>query len=154
MLFVAFRIGNDQYGIDAASVVELLPLVNVKQLPQAPRGIAGLLDYHGALLPAIDLSLLAVDRPSRRVMSTRVAVVQYTPADGQQVLLALILESAVQTVRRDAADFAPSGVDIPEAPYLGGVARHDGGVLQEIEVARLIPDDLRRRLVPATGGAA
>jgi hypothetical protein len=34
------------------------------------------------------------------------------------------------------------------------VARHDGGVLQEIEVARLIPDDLRRRLVPATGGAA
>jgi chemotaxis-related protein WspB len=150
MLLITFRLGTDRYGIDSSAVLELLPLVNLKQLPHSPPGVAGILDYHGTFIPAIDLSLLATGQPAPRVMSTRIAVVAYEPDNGsERVMLAVVLEAAVSTLRREQSDFAPSGVHISEAPYLGGMTRDDGGSVQQIDVRRLIPEDLRQRLVPS-----
>jgi chemotaxis-related protein WspB len=42
MLFLVFQLGTDRYAIEAAQVVEVLPLVNAKHIPRAPRGVAGL----------------------------------------------------------------------------------------------------------------
>ena len=38
MLFLLFQLGNDRYALDASRVVEVLPLVELKHLPLAPRG--------------------------------------------------------------------------------------------------------------------
>lgn len=142
MLLLTFRIGSDRYAIDAENIVELIPLVILKEVPQAPRGVAGLLDYHGAVIPAVDLSEIATGRPARRVMSTRIAVVRYS-----EVLLGVIVEDAVKTMRRDEAAFTHAGVEMPEAPYLGGVMRSNDGVIQEIDVRQLISDEVRQRLL-------
>jgi CheW-like domain len=37
MLFLVFQLGTDRYAIEAAQVVEVLPLVNAKHIPRAPR---------------------------------------------------------------------------------------------------------------------
>jgi chemotaxis-related protein WspB len=50
MLFLVFKLGTDRYAIEAAQVVEVLPLVGAKHIPGAPAGVAGILDYHGALV--------------------------------------------------------------------------------------------------------
>ena len=63
MLFLVFQIGKDRYAIEASQVVEVLPLVNVKHVPQAVVGVAGIFDYHGAPVPLIDLAELALGMP-------------------------------------------------------------------------------------------
>ena len=77
MLFLVFQLGKDRYAIEAHQVIEVLPLVNVKQIPQAPAGVAGVFDYHGTSVPLIDLAELALGKPSRRWMSTRIILVKY-----------------------------------------------------------------------------
>ena len=64
MLFLLFQMGEDRYAIEATQVLEVLPLVNFKRIPGAPSSMAGVFNYHGTPVPLIDLSELALGRPS------------------------------------------------------------------------------------------
>jgi chemotaxis-related protein WspB len=94
-------------------------------------------------VPVIDLSELALCRPARRHMSTRIIIVRYPDGDGTQHRLGLIAEKATETVRRDPADFTDSGVSNNGAPYLGRVASDANGLVQWIEVDKLLPAAVR-----------
>jgi len=139
MLFLQFQLGKDRYVLDSSQVAEVLPLLGIKQIPQAPVGVVGAFNYRGGPVPVIDLSELALGRPARLHMSTRIIIVRHPDRDGTQHLLGLIAEKATQTLRRDPADFADSGVSNGDAPYLGPVATDSGGLVQWIEVTKLLP---------------
>ena len=98
MLFLLFQLGQDRYALDAGQVTEVLPLVEIKQVPQAPPGVAGVFDFRGAPVPVIDLSQLALGRPAQRRLSTRLIVVHHRDEGGEQRLLGLIAEMATETV--------------------------------------------------------
>ncbi len=36
MLFLLFQLGKDRYVLEAARVIEVLPLMDLKQIPEAP----------------------------------------------------------------------------------------------------------------------
>ena len=143
MLFLYFQLGEDRYALDCSQVIEVVPLLGIKQIPQAPAAVAGAFNYRGKPVPVIDLSQLALGRPARRHMSTRIVVVIYPDADGTQHLLGLIAEKATKTVRRDPTDFTDPGVNNDDAPYLGLVASDPEGLLQWIEVKKLLPASVR-----------
>ena len=147
MLFLLFRLGADRYALEAGVVAEILPFVGIKQIPQAPPGVAGVLDYRGTPVPVIDLSHLTLGRPASARLSTRIVIVDY-PAGlaGRTRPLGLIAEHATETLRREPTDFVPSGVDVVAAPYLGGVATDPGGLVQRIDLGKLLPNHLRDRL--------
>jgi chemotaxis-related protein WspB len=141
MLFLLFRLGQNRYALDALQIAGVLPLVDFKPIPQAPPGIAGIFNYHGAPVPAIDLSLLTLGRPAQPRLSTRVILVNYPdPGLGhERHLLGLIAEGATEILRREAADFTTSGVTNPAAPYLGLVTTHAHELVQWVHVERLLP---------------
>ena len=82
MLFLLFQLGNDRYALEANRVVEIVPLLSLKAIPQAPKGVAGLLVYRGRAIPALDLCDLTFGRPARERMSTRIIIVNYSEATG------------------------------------------------------------------------
>jgi chemotaxis-related protein WspB len=145
MLFFLFRLGEDRYALDALQIAEILPLVSVKRIPLAPTGVAGIIDYHGAPVPLIDLSQLALGRPARQRLGTRIILVNYPDQEGATHLLGLLAERATETMRRDPADFV-SGVGNDAAPYLGPVAADAHGLVQWIQVDKLLPRSVRDRL--------
>jgi len=146
MLFILFQLGRDCYARDASQVVEVLPLVQVKKIPRAPAGVAGVFTYRGAPVPVIDLSELALGRPAHARLSTRLLLVHYPDATGTKRLLGLIAEKATETMRREAGDFVASGVKSDGAPYLGPVAHDARGLIQWVEVDKLLPASVREVL--------
>jgi chemotaxis-related protein WspB len=139
VLFLTFQLGDDLCALEAGRIVEVLPLVHLKPLPHAHAGVAGLLNYRGRPVVALDLSAMVLDRASSRRMSTRIAVVRWAPAGRSEALLGLILERASGVVARAASDFADTGYRHAEARYLGPVATlEDGRLLQRIEPQHLI----------------
>jgi len=98
------------------------------------------------------LSVLMIGRPSVPRLSTRIVVVQYSDDSGHSRQLGLIAEKATQTVRRDAAEFVDSGVSCRDAAYLGPVASDPGGMLQRIDVSRLLPPSIRDSLFQTRSG--
>lgn len=149
MLLLLFRLGDDRYAVDARQVVEVLPLVAVKQIPQAPAAVVGVFNYHGDSVPLIDLSQLALGRRSRPRLSTRIILVRHPDRCGRPQLLGLLAEQVTETMRCSASDFGESGVSVPAAPYLGPVTADGKGLVQWIEVDQLLPDDIRDLLFQA-----
>jgi chemotaxis-related protein WspB len=146
MLFLLFHLGSDRYAIDARQVVEVLPLVEVKQIPHAPAGMAGIFNYHGDPVPLMDLAELALGRSSRMWMSTRILLVKYALEPGEMRLLGLLAERATETLRRTEEDFTDPGVAVPEASYLGQVTTDAIGIIQKIEIRHLFHDHIRNHL--------
>jgi chemotaxis-related protein WspB len=143
VLFLLFELGKDRYALDVRQIAEVLPLVAITHIPQAPRAVAGVFNYRGAPVPVIDLSELTLGRPAERRLSTRLVLVHYPDAGGGTRLLGLIAERATQTIRRETTDFVASGVTSEGAPYLGPVASDARGLLQWIDVRALLPPAVR-----------
>lgn len=152
MIFLLLKIGAERYAIETARVVEVLPCVKLKAVPHTVPGVAGVLDYHGAPVPVVDLSAMALgpEQRSRDSLSTRLVVVRYTAAgldDGRQPrLLGLLAEMATETVRFKEGDFQQPGVSAPGAPYLGPVANHPRGLVQRVEIEQLLSPEVRGTL--------
>lgn len=136
-----FHIGADRYGLPLREVVRVLPLVELKQLPLAPDAVAGLLDFHGRPVPVIDLCRMSGLPASAEHVDTRIVVVDYHAPDGAQHLLGLLAERVLGVREVTGSALADSGVQA--APFLGQVAGDAAGIVQLVELARLLPATLR-----------
>ena len=146
MLFVLFQLGNDRYALEAARLLEVLPLVRLKRIPQAPRGIAGAFNYRGTPTPAVDLCDLALGRPAELRLSTRLLVVRYGAGSDERAL-GLIAERTTETMRRAPEDFVPAGVTAPAARYLGPIVTDArGSLIQRVDVDALLNAEVRAAL--------
>lgn len=150
MLFLLFQLGKDRYALEASHVVEVAPLLALKRLPQAPPGIAGIFNYRGQPVPAVDLCQVATGHPATERLSTRIIIVKCGGEGATEHLLGLIAENATDMLRKDAGDFVDPGVKVAAAPYLGPVLMDRNGPIQWIHEERLLPPDVRELLFPRT----
>jgi chemotaxis-related protein WspB len=146
MLFLLFQLGKDRYALEASRVVEVVPLLEMKQLPQAPKGVAGIFNYRGRPVPAVDLSALNLGQPARERFSTRIIIVNYPDARGTNHLLGLIAENATDVLRKEAKDFVDSGVKLEQAPHLGPILLDEPSPVQWLYEERLLPEPVRNVL--------
>ena len=144
MLFLIFQLGDDRYAIPAKQVIEVLPLVKAKRIPQSPAGLVGLFNYHGAPVPLIDLTELACGQPAGRWMSTRILVIRVPLSDAADRVVGLLVENATETLSRPEADFVDAGVG--SGCYLGPVATDAEGIIQRIEIRELLSASMRTAL--------
>lgn len=152
MLFLLFQIGEDRFAIEARQAVEVLPLVELQRLPQTARGVAGVLNYRGRAVPALDLSDITQGRPARELLSTRIILVQHADRAGRPRLVGLIGERATALIQRDPREFTASGV--PAAPYLGPVLMDDQGLIQLIQPQHLLAGEGREAILEAVAELA
>lgn len=140
MVYLLFQIGADRYVLGAARIATVEPLVRLKRIPGAAAGVAGVFDYHGAPVPVVDLSAMALGSRAPESMSTRIIVVHY---EGERIL-GLLAEKVVETAEFAEADFREPGVT--GAPYLGPVAVAASGIVQRVELERLLSPEVRDAL--------
>ena len=77
-------------------------------------------------------------------------LVHYPDENGTPRLLGLIAEKATETLRREPGDFVASGVKSDGAPYLGPVASDARGLIQWVQVDKLLPASVREVLFQQT----
>lgn len=150
-LHLQFQLGEDRYALPASQVVEVLPLRRLKQVPEAPPWVAGLFEHRGRMIPVLDLSRRVLGRPALPRSSTRLVLVRFDRAQGERSpVLGLILEQATDTLRLPGEAFQTSGLEAGQADYLGPLQRDARGMIQRIEVAGLLDNDVRALLFQPT----
>jgi chemotaxis-related protein WspB len=154
MLFVVFKLREDRYALESRCIIEIVPLVEIKLLPGAPLGVAGVFDYRGTPVPAIDLCALTTNRAAIPRLSTRIIVVHYVDERAGRHVLGLVAEGATETIRRDEGDFATFGLGSGSAPFLGPVTRAASGFIQRIEVNALLSASIEALLFEPVSGVA
>jgi len=144
MLLLTFRIREALYALDATEVVEVIPRVDPRVVPHAPPYLAGVFNYRGIIVPAVDLGVLLDAGPCRARLSTRIILAG--DPDSPERLVGLIAESVndVVPLPAHAASFPP--IHRAEAPYLGAVVQLGDDLVQLILIDKLLPEALRAAL--------
>jgi chemotaxis-related protein WspB len=147
VLFLVIRLGVDRYAIDTSEVIEVLPLVRMKELPGAPTGVAGVMNFRDDAVPVVDLNMLALGSRTPTRLTTRIVIVRY---EAEASVLGLLVPEAAEVLRLDADAFVDAGVSNDGARYLGSVLTTPEGVIQRVTVAALLTSELRDALFRQT----
>jgi chemotaxis-related protein WspB len=132
--------------LNTGEISEILPMVQLKRIPQAPPGVAGAFNYRGAPVPVVDLAQLMLGRPSRVHLSTRLVLAIYRDETGHQRQLGLIAERATETLRLNPMDFGSSGISNDQAAYLGPVTADAVGLIQWIDPSKILAPSTSARI--------
>jgi len=138
--------GDQRYALDVGAVADVIPMVHVRALPHTPDYVAGIFSYHGTVVPVIDLCQLTLGRPCRERLSTRTVLLHFPGQDGRAHLLGLRAEHVLATARVRRIDISSAQVEVEDAPYLGDVFSDERGLVQCLQVDRLLPESLRDSL--------
>lgn len=139
MLMLLFHAGDNLYALDSSQVVEVIPIVALRKIYHVPEYVAGFFNYHGAIVPVIDLCHLIVGTTCRPRFSTRIVIVNYTAKDGRKQRLGLMAERVTETLQRPDIESrnAPPANDMP---YLGEMFMDDLGMIQLVHWEHLIAE--------------
>ena len=146
MTLLLFEAGGARYGLDIRQVIEVIPPVPMRPVAHAPAWLGGLILHRGALTPVVDASTLLCGTPASTRFSSRIVVAKYTNDGSAERRVGLLVERATDTVNIDAAA-QPTGVTIPDARYLGPMARSGDALVQTVRVEEILPESVRAMLV-------
>ena len=116
---VVFQLSEQTYGIDIASVYEIIRMEKITRVPRTPDFVEGVINLRGRIIPVIDLSRRFNHSFAERTNSSRIIIV-----DVGGSTIGIIVDAVSEVLRIQAASVEPPppmihGID---AAYLRGIA--------------------------------
>jgi chemotaxis-related protein WspB len=134
-LLLLFSAGDDLYACDAEPIIEVVPLVKLKEIPKSPNYIAGLLNYGGQPIPVINFCELVRGQPAQESLHTRIILFSNPDSkNGELTALGLIAEKVTETTSLNLNEFVDTGMRIQNLPYLGGVLSTQNETVQLMQL--------------------
>lgn len=147
MLILGVSIGNEQYGIEAVRVIEVVPLIPLKKVPLADACIKGLFNYRGQPTPVIDLCQLFEHHPCNDSLSTRIVIVNYQQSSGTPRAVGFIAEHITNVMRCQPDEMYNSGISDSSNDFLGLIYSGNNGMVQLIDTDKILPDSISQQLM-------
>ena len=100
--YITFKLGNELFDIDVASVREVLEASQITRVPTAPDYMRGMVNVRGQATPVVDLRLRfgMAERPG--TVHTRIIVMELE-LDGKAAVLRGPEDSVHEVIERDPA---------------------------------------------------
>lgn len=133
MLMLIFYVGNDCYCCSCDSMIEIVPAIPLKKIPQAPSYVQGLLNYGGEPILVLDLSSIIAGHPSKDSMHTRIMILK-NPEDRPIKILGLMAEKIIETRDLTPGLFTEPGLLIKNLSFLDGVYITEQESIQKVNV--------------------
>ncbi|MBS0625449.1 MAG: chemotaxis protein CheW [Verrucomicrobia bacterium] len=133
---LAFRIGNQDFGIDVVSVREIRGWTPATPLPHAPEFLRGVINLRGIVLPIVDLAV-RLGFPAAEPTVRHAIVV--TQLDAQ--VLGLLVDGVSDILTIDLAKVQPTpdlASDIAKS-YVRGVIPIDGRMISLLSLGAILP---------------
>ena len=142
MEYLNFTLGDDFYVIPTADIIRVLPQVKLTQVPQCPVYIAGVFKYRDKIRLVIDLSLFVTGYASQNLMSTRIVLVKCPLDNGVEVVVGLLLESAIKTIKLDDEGWQANPIKALPGQLVNAIHRDSEQILQRVTVRELLTDEV------------
>ena len=131
---VSFEIGAEEYAVDILEVQEIIRMVEITAVPNAPHYVEGVINLRGKVIPIIDLRLRFGLATEERTKETRIIVV-----DVSRIVIGFIVDSVSEVLRipNSLIEPPPSGKG-GSSEFYKGVGRVEGRLLILLDLERLL----------------
>jgi purine-binding chemotaxis protein CheW len=136
---IAFRIGEQDYGVDITTVREIRGFSSATPLPRSPSYVRGVINLRGTVLPIIDLAERLGFDP---IQPTDRSVVVVVKIGAQLNGLLVDAVSDILTVTEDMIQPTPQFPAEAARSYVKGIIATEGRMISLIDVQETLPPKL------------
>lgn len=130
-LILVFHLAEELYGLEVSQVQEVVEAPRIDYIPLAPAGFLGAINFHGSILPVLDLvghlGFAAGERDLRLIV-----------LPPQVSSLGLAVTSLVGIVPLEHDALLPYRQERESAVYIRAAFSHDRGMINLLDVPRLL----------------
>jgi purine-binding chemotaxis protein CheW len=148
---VGFRVGRENFGVPIEIVHEIVRMMDITVVPDAPAFIEGVINLRGKIIPIIDLRKRFAEQPqpSRR---NRILVAEIA---GHHIGLVVDSANEVLKLNPEVIEPPPTIFESGELNYVTGVGKIDGKLVILIDLAKIMQMGELRRIsdVAASAGS-
>ncbi len=134
---VGFYVGQEEFCVDILIVQEIIRMVDITKIPNAPEYVEGIINLRGRVIPIIDFRKRCnlADETEWDKQHKRIVVA----AIGEKTV-GLVVDKVSQVIKLAQADIAatPNVVKGVSSDFIRGVAKHSDKLLIILDLEKLI----------------
>ncbi|MFH0998834.1 MAG: chemotaxis protein CheW [Pseudomonadota bacterium] len=137
--YLTFTLAGEEYGIGILKIREIIGMMPITSVPQAPDFVKGVINLRGKVIPVIDLRLrfgmAAMDYTER----TCIIVVQID-LSGAPLNIGIVVDSVSEVLNIGGGDIenAPTFGTQLNTDYILGMAKIEGGVKILLDIDKVL----------------
>jgi len=101
--YVTFSLNDENYGIDALSVQEIIELTNITRVPHLPSFMKGVINLRGTIIPVIDLKTKFNMKTGSYKKHTCIIVTEF-----KNTLMGLIVDDVFDVINIPSSSIMPA----------------------------------------------
>ena len=134
---VTFKLGPEEFGVDILKVQEIIRMMPITKVPNAPQFVEGVINLRGKVIPVIDMRKRFGMACCRRDNNTRIMVMDL---QGQVVGFVVDAVSEVLRIPESTVEAPPAVVAGIGSEYKRGVGKLQDRLLILLDLDRLLTE--------------
>lgn len=132
---VGFKIGKEYFGVDIASVQEIVRVPEITQVPETPFFVEGVINLRGRIVPVIDLRKRLRLGTAEKKRSNRVLIIEQNKRT-----VGLIVDSASEVLKlsSESIELPPEMITGVGVEYITGVGKLGEQIIILLELTKIL----------------
>jgi purine-binding chemotaxis protein CheW len=150
--YLTFKLDNEVFALDVATVREVLDFTTVTKIPRTPEFMRGVINLRGSVVPVVDLRL-AFGMPATEKTVNTCIIVMEVRLEGDTTIIGALADSVEEVIdlEPEQIEAAPKlGASI-KTDFIRGMGKRESNFLMILDIDRVFSADqlLGMRLSPA-----
>lgn len=127
--YLTFLLAGEEYGVPVLKVREIMRMLEVTPVPQAPPHVRGVINLRGKVIPVVDLRIRFGFPPGEYDERTCIVVMDVA-LQASTIMMGVVVDAVSDaiTVARDEIEETPEFGDRVNTDFIRGVAKVRGAV--------------------------
>ena len=140
--YLTFALAAEEYGLPVLKVREIIKMLDITSVPQAPQHVKGVINLRGKVIPVVDLRL-RFGFPSQAYGERTCLIVTEVALQSSTVMMGVVVDavSEVLTIAADEIEATPDFGGHVNTEFMMGVAKTKGRVKFLLELDRIFGGD-------------
>lgn len=137
--YLTFSLDNQEYGIGILEIREIIGMMPITAIPQAPAFVRGVINLRGKVIPIVDFRLKFGMPAAEQTEKTCMIVVSVKGPQGD-LLIGLVVDSVSEVMNIKEADIeeAPTFGTAMNTDFILGMAKFGKGVKILLDINRVL----------------
>jgi len=136
--YLTFKLDNEIFALDVATVREVLDFTTVTRIPRTPEVMRGVINLRGSVVPVVDLRLAFGMTATEKTVNTCIIVVEVT-LEGEKSIIGALADSVEEVI-----DLEPEHIQPPprmgtaiRTDFIRGMGKRDTNFLMILDIDRV-----------------
>jgi purine-binding chemotaxis protein CheW len=140
--YLTFKLDNEIFALDVATVREVLDFTTVTKIPRTPEFMRGVINLRGSVVPVVDLRLAFNMSATEKTVNTCIIVVEVL-LENESTIMGALADSVEEVIDLEPDQIQPGpkiGTSI-KTDFIRGMGKRDTQFLMILDIDRVFSAD-------------